>query len=265
MTSTIDSGAGIESGRLAAKAQAVARERSRWALFLDFDGTLVEIGESPSAIVVPTHLPLLLARLNAALDGAFAIVTGRPVSDIDRFLAPFRPTVAGVHGAEIRAPGGRRVEVAAGPKQRKLVAGVRALCRRFHGVSLEFKPGTVAVHYRANPEAGPPLKTGLQQIVNESPGDLVICSGRMVHEILPRRVSKGAAIETLAELPAFRGCRPLVIGDDVTDESAFAAAVRLGGVALKVAGEHFPPEDADFDDPAQLRSWLDLLAANLGA
>lgn len=265
MTSTIDSGAGNNPGALAAKAQAIARERSRWALFLDFDGTLVEIADSPDAILVPSQLPLLLARLNAALDGAFAIVTGRPVSAIDRFLAPFRPTIAGVHGAEIRTPDGRRIEVAAGPKQRKLIAGVRALCRRHQGVSLEFKPGTVAVHYRANPEAGPQLKAGLQQIVNESPGDLAICSGRMVHEILPSRISKGAAIETLAELPAFRGCRPLVIGDDVTDESAFAAAVRLGGVALKVAGEHFSPEDADFDDPADLRSWLAVLASNLGA
>lgn len=75
------------------------------ALFLDFDGTLTEIAPRPDAVQVEPGLVEDLERLRARLDGALAIVTGRPVTVIDGFLTPSRLDAAGLHGVERRVGG----------------------------------------------------------------------------------------------------------------------------------------------------------------
>src|SRR3954468_22880640 len=76
------------------------------ALFLDFDGTLVDIAPEPGAVVVPSGLVPILGALQHYLGGAVAVVSGRPIREIDCFLAPLHLPVAGVHGAERRAADG---------------------------------------------------------------------------------------------------------------------------------------------------------------
>jgi trehalose 6-phosphate phosphatase len=241
--------------------RAVTREIERTgpagiALFLDFDGTLVDIARTPGDVVVPATLTELLSRLERALGGALAIVTGRRVTDIDRFLAPLRPIVAGGHGSEFRTGPTSIVLAAAPPLDRDLVEEVLELARRTPGSLIEPKAATLALHYREIPEAAAGLEAELRRILAGRPDHLELSCGRRVFEICPRRVSKGAAIERLSELPAFRGRRPIMIGDDVTDDSAFEAVERAGGVALRVAGETFAGEIADFADPAAVRRWL---------
>lgn len=226
------------------------------ALFLDFDGTLVDIAATADAVVVPPTLVPLLRALEEALDGALAILTGRPIDDVDRLLEPARFAAAGIHGAEYRSNPTEIVRRAAMPLPTELVADLKALETRYPGVRVEDKGPTAAVHWRAVPEIADDLAREIGGIVAEVPDHLEIRRGRKVHEVVPRHVSKGAALEILGGLERFAGRRPIMIGDDFTDETAIEAAERLGGVGLRVAGETFPAATADFASPRQVRVWL---------
>lgn len=240
------------------------RQKSDWALFLDFDGTLVDIAPSPTSIQIPEELPSLLARLSAALSGAVAIVTGRSVTDLERYVAPTRPAIAGAHGAELRIAPGRFIATAA-PIPPRAIDAVFDLCKGLDGVAVEIKRSSIAVHYRSNPEAAPLIEDGLRRLLGEGLEDFALRPGRKVYELVPAHVSKGAAIEALVRFPPFKGRRPLVIGDDSMDETAFEAAEKLGGMGLKVAGEHFSRDVADFDNPSEVRGWLAVFAASVRA
>ncbi len=233
------------------------------ALFLDLDGTLIDIAPMPDGVTIPDGLVALLDKLTQGLDGALAIVTGRPIADIDRFLAPLAPVVAGVHGAEFRTARNGEIEHTAEPIADAVVDAVKKLAKAQAGITVEIKRASIAVHYRLAPAAEPRIEAALRRIIEARPDHLILCRGRKVLEIVPRHISKGAALETLLSLPAFRGRRPIMIGDDVTDLSAFAAATRLGGVGFKVAGELFSPAEADFAGPAAVRGWLAAMAERI--
>jgi len=233
------------------------------AIFLDLDGTLFDIAASPDSIVVPGELVPTLARLAAGLDGAMAIVTGRPISDVDRFLAPQRFIAAGVHGAELRLAPDQDVQSRAEPLEPALIASVKQLGDLEPGVIVEPKRFSIAVHYRLAPAARPRIAAALQDILDHGPDHLILCKGRAVFEVVPRHISKGGSIDVLLQLPAFRGRRPIMIGDDISDQSAFEATRRYGGLALRVAGEHFPRGTAEFDGPAHVRAWLSDIAKRL--
>jgi trehalose 6-phosphate phosphatase len=235
------------------------------ALFLDVDGTLIDVAPSPDRVVVPDELVPLLARLARGLGGAMAIVTGRPISDIDRFLAPQKFVVAGVHGSEMRLAPDQEIQDRAEPLEPALIAEVQKLVELEPGVLVEPKRYSIAVHYRLAPAASKRIADALQKILDNGPDHLILCKGRAVLEIVPKHISKGDAVETLLALPAFRGRRPIMIGDDVSDESAFEVSVRRGGRALRVAGEHFLRQTAEFDNPAHVRAWLSDFAKRLEA
>ena len=233
------------------------------AVFLDFDGTLVDLAATPDAIVVPSGLPDLLVGLERALDGALAIVTGRRIADIDRFLTPAVFVAAGVHGGEYRTGRGEIVRPTTEPIEPELVEAIRVLERLVPGVSVEPKGATLTVHWRAVPQAADRIEVELRRILEGGPDHLEISHGRKVFEVCPRDITKGTALDHLAALPAFRGRVPVMIGDDVSDESAFAAAERLGGVGYRVRGETFPAAVADFDSPRQVREWLSVLLSRI--
>ena len=233
------------------------------ALFLDFDGTLVEIATRPGEVAPSKGLVALLEGLERGLGGALAIVTGRSIADLDRFLAPSTFVAAGLHGAEYRTSRAEIARPVATPIDSVLVAAVCRLEAMFPGVRVEAKGATVSVHWREAPGVERPLAAELDRILRDGPSHLEVSRGRKVFEICPRHVSKGAAIEVLTGLAAFRGRRPIMIGDDVSDETAFAAAERLGGIGFRVRGETFGPEVADFASPRQVREWLSVLLARV--
>jgi trehalose 6-phosphate phosphatase len=226
------------------------------ALFLDIDGTLIDIAPAPELVRIPPDLAQLIGDLTTALGGALAILTGRPIVDVDRFLAPLAPVAAGVHGAELRMSRGGEVQLTAEPIDPEVIDAVRGVMQAEPGVFVELKRASVAVHYRLAPDAGPRIERALQGVVGSSHDHLILCKGRKVLEIMPRHISKGTALERIAELPAFRGRVPIMIGDDVSDLTAFAAAVRLGGHGLKVAGGQYGAEESAFHDPMEVREWL---------
>lgn len=233
------------------------------ALFLDFDGTLVDVAMRPEEVSPSQGLVALLEGLCAGLDGALAIVTGRAIADLDGFLAPATFVAAGLHGAEYRTSREEIARPAALPLDDALVAAVRRLEGIFPGVRVEPKGATAAVHWREAPGVEAALAAELARILANGPDHLEVFRGRKVFEICPRHVSKGAAIELLTGLAAFRGRRPIMIGDDISDESAFAAAERLGGVGFRVRGETFGADVADFASPRQVREWLSILLARV--
>jgi trehalose 6-phosphate phosphatase len=223
------------------------------ALFLDLDGTLLEIAPRPDAVAVPPGLAVTLASVERALEGAVAILSGRSIATIDALLQPPLRCVAGVHGAERRNAAGRLSRVAL-PDFSAVAAAADALVERHPGLLVERKPGAIALHYRGAPEFGPRCIDVLGAAVEARP-DIELLLGKMVVEAKPRSVHKGTALSAFLAEPPFAGRRPWHLGDDRTDEHAFAVVNRLGGVAVKV-GEG--PSVAPFRlaDAAAVRDWL---------
>lgn len=204
------------------------------ALFLDFDGTLVELAAQPEAVQVPPDLLTNLRQLQARLNGALAIVSGRKLAELDHHLTPLRLPAATEHGAQRRIPGGELVQLAS-PGLDAVLRQVHALARRHPGLRVEVKSAGVALHYRHAPELAAACLQAMTEAASAAP-DLELLHGKYVLEIKPAGVSKGTAIAAFMAKPPFRGRLPLFAGDDVTDESGFAAVQQLGGYGIKVGG-----------------------------
>ena len=206
------------------------------ALFLDFDGTLVEIAPTPALIQVPAELPHLLAELTDRLGGAVAVVSGRPLDQLAKILAPFTGGIAGAHGLERRCSDGNVTRCLEHPELGRSRSLIAAFATQHEGVLLEDKGCSLALHYRQAPSLGAVCHALVRQAVDESNGELVAVAGKMVIELMPRSAGKGRAIAGfLADAP-FHGRSPVFVGDDTTDEDGFALVNRLGGVSVHVGG-----------------------------
>jgi trehalose 6-phosphate phosphatase len=245
------------------RAGTLAGDPGRCSLFLDIDGTLLGIAPTPDGVHVPPHLVEVLERLVRCFGGAVAFLTGRRVADADRFFAPLQLVAAGVHGTELRRERGGAVSMLAPPVAPEFVLAVSRLADLSPGILVEQKGAGLAVHYRNAPEADQLVLAELRRIVSDAAYDVALRRGRKVVEALPRGFSKASALLWLAERPPFKGRLPIMIGDDVGDESALGAAERLGGVGLRVAGEHFSQAASDFDGVAAVHAWLAELADRL--
>jgi trehalose 6-phosphate phosphatase len=202
------------------------------ALFLDFDGTLVDIAPQPEAVVVPTVLIQTLESLHRYLGGSLALISGRPIEQIDHFLHPIRVPIAGVHGAERRGAQGEVTLMPAFPLEVVEQTALQ-LAREHPELRVEAKRGSIALHYRQAPQLEAECVAAMQRAVEQSPG-LTLLRGKMVVEAKPGGASKGAAIEAFMAEPPFAGRTPVFVGDDITDEVGFATVQRLRGLGVKV-------------------------------
>lgn len=236
----------------------------RWALFLDVDGCLLDFADDPAAVFVPPLLRSLLAALHAALDGALALVSGRGVSDLDRLFGTPPWALAGLHGYELRYADGRYRELAVdGSAQARMRTAVQALAARLDGVQLEDKRHAMALHCRRSPDRLPALRAAAEALAADLPG-YELQPGNMVVEFKPTGMNKGGVVEELLQGPPFTGRTPVYLGDDLTDEHAFAAVNRAGGLSVRVGGRE--PSDARFtlSSPAAVQAWLDRVRDALG-
>lgn len=226
----------------------------RLAVFTDFDGTLVDIAQTPDGIAVPDDVPHMLEDVSRQLDGAFAIVSGRPIGDLDRWLDHVAVAAAGSHGAERRLADGSNQAIPADVtgNVREIAARLEQFVAAHKGLLLEAKPASVALHYRQLPEMAGESLAVMRTILEQVPGFSLI-EGKMVIEARPQGTSKGAAILAFMEEAPFRGRTPVFFGDDVTDEDGFAAVQELGGVGIKV-GEGDTIARLRIDDVAAARS-----------
>ncbi len=229
------------------------------ALFLDVDGTLLEIAAAPEQVVVPADLPELLAQLSRHLHGALAIVSGRPIAQIDRLFTPFIGSAAGEHGASLRYDDGTIEDMpATASVPDSWRSALAAAVERWPGVRVELKPHGVTMHYRLAPDRGNDVWQLARSLVPEEDPWFRLLPAREAVEIGLRGSSKGQAVHRFMVRASFKGRKPIFIGDDFTDEAGMSAARELGGIGLRVAD--------DFDgDPAQVRAWLMRGAERLGA
>jgi trehalose 6-phosphate phosphatase len=235
-----------------------APPQAPWCLFLDIDGTLLDIAPTPDAVDVDLALLDLLRRLERACDGAIALITGRPIAAVDALFAPLRLPVAGVHGFERRNAQGhyfRPAYVGAGLSY--LRAEVTALAQSLHGVLLEDKGCAFAVHYRQAPNLEETVRLRLARLVSVALPAFELLDGDHVVEIKPVEHDKSTAIEAFMQEEPFIGRTPVFIGDDTTDLDGFAAMNRFNGLAIAV-GSRIPGERR-LAAPRDVRAWLESL------
>lgn len=233
------------------------------ALFLDLDGTVLDLAPTPDAVSIEPEVIAAIGVIAQRLDGALAVVTGRSLQDADRILSPLRLPTAALHGAELRRCGGGRVADSGGAPPDRLTAALGAFVDARPGLKLENKGASVAVHYRATPEREGEVRSRIGDLVAQLAPAHELQPGKMVVEVRPRGCDKGTALTRLMAERPFAGRTPLVIGDDLTDEFAFEAANALGGGSVLV-GEVARSSAATFgvESPAAVRDWLIALAAS---
>ncbi len=211
------------------------RPDPRWALFLDVDGTLVDIAPTPDAVEVGHRLVELLAALDTALGGAVALVSGRPIATLDELFQPLRLPAAGNHGVERRTITGDFLTPDIEPGT---LDPVRAAFERFAderaGVVVEDKGLSVAAHFRLAPEARDAAECLAESLLQSLGPRFCMQPGKMMVELRPAGADKGSAIQAFMAEPPFAGRVPVFIGDDVTDEDGFEAVNRLGGHSIRV-------------------------------
>jgi trehalose 6-phosphate phosphatase len=237
------------------------------AVFLDVDGTLLEIEHEPDAVVVPKGLLSVLRALHEATGGALALVSGRPLEQLDHLFAPLRLNAAGLHGLERRnlIAGTTRAE-----RKPALFDEARDELARFAGarpgVMLEDKGLTLALHYRGAPDQRDSAARAVHGLAEASAGALIVLAGKMVFELKPPGVDKGHAIEAFLEEPPFAGRRPVFAGDDVTDEAGFRVVNAAGGLSIRVGtpGERASAAVRCLDDVSTMHAWLAGLIGNGG-
>ncbi|HAF43375.1 MAG TPA: trehalose-phosphatase [Gallionellaceae bacterium] len=227
-----------------------------WAYFLDVDGTLIDIAETPDAVIVDAALLDLIARLYRLSGGAMALVSGRAISDLEKLLSALHLPLAGQHGLERRDAAGRLWMHAAPPAAKCTIKEALAPVLAQHSdLLLEDKGLTLALHYRQAPQLAYYVQRLMNQLAREADAGLEVQQGKCVAEIKPSGIDKGTAVaEYLAEAP-FTGRRAVFIGDDLNDEHGFAEVNRLDGISIKVGKG---PSCARYrlPDVAAVRRWL---------
>ncbi|MES2876893.1 MAG: trehalose-phosphatase [Pseudomonadota bacterium] len=227
-----------------------------WAYFLDVDGTLINIAETPGAVIVDRTLLDLIGNLHRASGGAVALVSGRMISDLQNLIGLPQLPLAGLHGLERRDSTGRLWIHAAPPATKSAIMEALApVLARHPGLLLEDKGLTLALHYRQAPQLAAYVHQLMGGFAKATGQGLELQRGKRVVEIKPAGIDKGTAVaEYLAE-PPFKGRRPVFIGDDLNDEHGFAMVNKSGGISIKV-GQGASCARFRLPDVAAVRLWL---------
>ena len=208
---------------------------SDWALFLDVDGTLLELAAHPSHVDVSKDLLDILFELKKRTNGALALISGRPISELDSLFQPLHICIAGQHGLERRDA---RDHVHKHPMPNGDFDVIREVLAEFAanhpGVVIEDKTSSISMHYRQASHYRLPLETVISNCMRQIGDNFHLITGKMVFEIKPRGKDKGTAINEFMLEPPFKGRKPVFIGDDVTDEDGFMIVNKLGGYTIKV-------------------------------
>jgi len=231
---------------------------SEIALFLDVDGTLLEIAARPQAVSVPDDLRRRLRTLFLAGGGAVALVSGRAIMDLDALFAPLTLPSAGLHGFELRAASGayRRRPVPSAAALESARAAMSQLARQHAGLHVEDKRFALALHYRDAPQLEDVVITAMQEVAARVGEDLELQRGKMVVELRPVGATKAEAVAAFLQEAPFAGRVPVFIGDDLTDEPAFELVNGRGGLSAVVNAARPSAARSRLADVTAVREWL---------
>ncbi|WP_201859604.1 trehalose-phosphatase [Microvirga soli] len=233
-----------------------------YALFLDFDGTLVDIVERPDAVAVDPALPKVLTDLQTRLGGALAIISGRPVEFLDGRFVPHEFDMAGLHGLEHRIAGRLSMcDPDEHPALREMVERLNAIVADKEGILIEDKGCSVAIHWRLAPHEKDFALATAHAAIEALGNDYRVQHGKAVAEILPSAAGKGKVIERFLHEAPYKGRRPIFIGDDLTDENGFKAVNAHGGLSVRIGGGETIAK-MRLGTPADLRHRLSVWASD---
>ena len=230
---------------------------ARIALFLDFDGTLVELAGTPDGIDVPGHLSAALERKAAALDGRLAVVTGRFIDDIRGYLPECSVVMSGSHGAEVSSPDGSSVTERDVPRVPDAVlADVHAFAAETPGLVIEEKALGVGMHYRDCADRADEILSFARDLADRH--GLHLRQGKMLAELTTTDANKGDGVRHIMRNAPFAGATPVFVGDDLTDEDGFAAVEDLGGFGVLVGDMRETKARYRLFDVEAVHQWLEL-------
>jgi len=210
---------------------------ARVAILLDVDGTILDVAATPQSVVVPASLVQILGELHVRTNGAVALISGRLIEGLDDLFVPLKLPCVGGHGVEWRISGSAPIQRRYGELSALLKKQVATEVAVDPRIIVEDKGSSLAVHYRLAPELGPLIKNKIAAILDRAPAEkLELLCGKSVIEIKPPSFNKGVAVCELMKSPPFAQRTPLFVGDDITDESVFAALPALGGFGYSVGG-----------------------------
>jgi trehalose 6-phosphate phosphatase len=235
-----------------------------FAILLDVDGTILDIAPTPHAVYVPETLLRTLQLVRERTQGAMALVSGRPIADLDLIFAPLRLAAIGGHGAEIRPdPKQENYEQRAMTLDRTLRQALKDIASRYEGVATEDKGYSLALHYRLALDRGLNVVDDVFRLCKTYPPESYeLLTGKAVIEVKSVGFDKGTAVRELMTYPPFAGRAPIFIGDDVNDEAAFEVLPDFKGFAISV-GRKVPGVNAVFQTPADVRRWLDRISQDV--
>jgi trehalose 6-phosphate phosphatase len=244
------------------KAVECQKHPEAWALFLDVDGTLLELADSPDRVEVPKGAVDRLKGLNETLRGAMALVSGREISALDKLFAWRKHDAAGCHGAELRVAG---TEIDGSDGIAPDIAGLKLeeLTSSMPGAWIERKKYATAVHVDHAITSSGAVYRLLSQVLTSHSDAMRLLPGRRVLEVLPVGIDKGTAINRILSFSAYRERKPIFIGDDITDEDGFKEVNQRGGISICVGTRH--PTVANFrvQTVAEVHEYLDFLLRHL--
>lgn len=227
----------------------------RPALFLDLDGVLAELADTPDAVVPEPRRTEVLRALAQRLNGRVAIISGRTIAEIDRISDGSMAAASGIHGLERRRPDGSLLRAEPDAGVRTAVEAFEDFARTRPGVLVEDKTIAAGLHFRGAPEAAADAALLTRELADET--GLTMQPGNMVIELKTPGASKGTALKAfMAEAP-FAGATPIMLGDDLTDEHGFRAAAELGGFGVLVGPPRETAATFGLPDVSSVLAWLD--------
>jgi trehalose 6-phosphate phosphatase len=231
-----------------------------FCLFLDVDGTLVDIANTPGEAVVDAGLKSLLAALSRRLEGAVALVSGRTIAAVDELFDPLVLPAAGLHGLERRTASGL---VHRAPAETEALRAARRGLAQFvethPNTLLEDKGCALALHFRLAPQFEMEARRIVQAALRDLGADYHVQEGKMVLEIKPSAATKATAVEAFLREPPFMGRTPVFIGDDLTDAAGFRVVEAADGISIGVG--YRVQGQWRLENPVAVRRWLGSIAA----
>src|SRR5688572_8694224 len=229
----------------------------RLALFLDVDGTLLEIAATPDRVRVPASLRNTLQLSWQREHGAFALISGRSLDDLDELFSPCVFPASGKHGLEVRLPSGKVIRPEMDPSVLDRARHWLGLLQKDNrGLLLEDKGIALAMHYRLAPKLAPQVEVAMNGMVAELGEAFIVRPGKCVYELMPRGFDERSAIQLLMKEREFAGRTPVFVGDDLTDEVGFQAVNEMGGHSIRVGNLEETAAQYRFSSVSTVVAWL---------